>query len=294
MPLLNAETLAKLKGTKLRARALVEGVLSGLHQAPHQGQSVEFAEHKEYAPGDELKHLDWKAFGKFDRYYVKRFEQESNLRAWLLLDASASMNYRSGALSKFDIAKTLAATLAHLTIRQQDAAGLALIASGRLAEVPARSSAAHLQTLLDILDTTQATGSTDLAMAADHLAEKLPRRSVVYVFSDLFDEHEGALKKLLALKARRHDVVVFHVLDRAEMVFPFEDFARFESLEDDRRLDVNPREIRASYLEEFDAFLTQTKQACTAADVEYVRVPSDVPLDALLISFLSQRRRGRR
>ncbi len=294
MTLLNAETLSRLKGTKLRARALVEGVLSGLHQSPHQGQSVEFAEHKEYAPGDELKHLDWKAFGKFDKYYVKRFEQESNLRAFMLLDSSGSMGYGSGEMSKFDVAKVLAATLAHLTIRQQDAAGLALVASGRVVEVPARTSATHLQNILETLESAQPSGATDLQLAADHLAEKLPRRSVVYVFSDFFDERTEALKKLLTLKARRHDVVVFHLVDRAELTFPFDDLTRFESLEDERSLDVHPGDIRDSFLSEFQSFLETTKRSCTAADVEYIRVLSDEPLDDVLVHFLSKRAGGRR
>jgi uncharacterized protein (DUF58 family) len=290
---LSADMLAKLSGLKLRARVVMEGVLSGLHKSPHQGQSVEFAEHKEYAPGDELRHLDWKAYGKFDKYYVKRFEHETNLRGYLLVDASGSMGYQSGALSKLEVASVLAAALGHVLIRQQDAAGLTVLSNGRLTDVPPRAAAGHLQTLLQALEEVVPRGETDLFQAADHLAETASHRSLVCVFSDLMDEHEGALKRLLQLRARHHDVAVFHVLDPAELTFPFEDPTRFLSMEDDRQLEVNAREIRQSYLEEIGAFLEGVRAACTAADVTYLRVRTDEPLDQVLVRFLADRQ-GRR
>jgi uncharacterized protein (DUF58 family) len=287
--LLDAQTLSRLTGVKVRARAVVEGVLSGLHKSPHQGQSVEFAEHKEYAPGDELKHLDWKAYGKFDRYYVKRYEHETNLRALMVVDTSGSMAYGTTGLSKLDVAKVLAATLSHLLLRQQDGAGVALVASGQFHEIPPRAAATHLQVLLDTLEQAQADGRTDLASTADALAEKLPRRSLVCVFSDFFDERADALKRVLALRARRHDVAVFHLVDPAELTFPFEDPTLFLSLEDERRIEVNPREIKESYLEEFHRFLDEVKAACTAADCDYERVRTDEPLDQVLLRFLARR-----
>ena len=198
--------LSRLSGVKLRARAVVEGVLSGLHKSPHQGQSVEFAEHKEYAPGDELRHLDWKAFGKFDRYYVKRFEHETNLRAVMVVDGSGSMAYGSGAMSKLDVARTLAGAMSYLLVRQQDACGLTVFSGGTLHDVPPRAAASHLNVVLDALDELGAHGETDLAAAADHLAEKVPRRSLICVFSDFFDERSDGLKRLLALKGRRRCV----------------------------------------------------------------------------------------
>src|SRR4051794_32288576 len=172
---LTPQMLARLQGLKVRARAVVDGVLSGLHKSPHQGQSVEFAEHKEYAPGDELRHMDWKAFGKFDKYYVKRFEHETNLRAMMVIDGSASMGYRSGALSKLEVATTLAGALSYLLVRQQDAAGLSVITGERATDLPVRSSAGHLTTMLETLDQLQPAGTTDLFSAADHLAEKVSR-----------------------------------------------------------------------------------------------------------------------
>ena len=286
---LDAATLAKLAGVKVRARAVMEGVLSGLHKSPHQGQSVEFSEHKEYAPGDELRHLDWKAFGKLDRYYIKRFEHETNLKATLVVDASGSMGYRSGALSKLEVATTLAGALAYLLVRQQDAAGLSVVTRDGFADVPPRAAAGHLHAVLGALEELQPAGGTDLYAAAEHLAERVRRGGLVLVFSDLFDDRDDALNRVLALRARRNDVAVFHVLDPAELEFPFDDPTLFLSMEDERRLEVNAREIRQSYLEEFEAFLARTRAACTEADVDYLQVRTDEPLDAVLLRFLGRR-----
>jgi uncharacterized protein (DUF58 family) len=291
--LLDAQTLARLQGVKLRARAVMEGVLSGLHKSPHQGQSVEFAEHKEYAPGDELRHLDWKAYGKFDKYYVKRFEHETNLRAVMVVDASASMGYRSGALSKLDVATTLAGALCYLLVRQQDAAGIALMTNGRFQDVPPRASAGHLNVLLDTLEHAQPNGGTNLLSAADHLAEVLPRRSSVVVLSDFLDENQDALKRILALRQRKNDVAVFHLVDPAELTFPFDDPTLFLDMEGEGRIEVNPREIKESYLEEFGAFLANVKAACAEADVDYELVRTDERLDEVLLRFLAKRGRRR-
>jgi uncharacterized protein (DUF58 family) len=294
VPRLDAATIAKLAGVKVRARAVMEGVLSGLHKSPHQGQSVEFAEHKEYAPGDELRHLDWKAYAKFDRFYVKRFEHETDLRAVLVVDASGSMGYRTGTLSKLEVASTLAGALSYLLVRQQDAAGLSVLTGGSWSDIPPRSAAGHLMALLGALDQLEANGPTNLHQAADHLAERLPRRAMVVVFSDLFDDAPDALRRILQLRARKHDVAVFHVLDPAELEFPFDDPTLFLSMEDDRRLEVNAREIKESYLEEFGAFLAQTKALCAEADVDYQLVRTDEPLDAVLLQFLAKRQGRRR
>lgn len=291
--LLDSQTLARLQGVKLRARAVMEGVLSGLHKSPHQGQSVEFAEHKEYAPGDELRHLDWKAYGKFDKYYVKRYEHETNLRSVMVVDASASMGYRSGALSKLDVATTLAGALCYLLVRQQDAAGIALMTHGRFQDVPPRASAGHLNVLLDALENAQPNGGTNLLSAADHLAEVLPRRSSVVVLSDFLDENQDALKRILALRQRKNDVAVFHLVDPAELTFPFDDPTLFLDMEGEGRIEVNPREIKESYLEEFGAFLGNVKSACAEADVDYELVRTDERLDEVLLRFLGKRGRRR-
>ncbi|MBI5548862.1 MAG: DUF58 domain-containing protein [Deltaproteobacteria bacterium] len=292
--LLDPQALAKLSSVKLRARAVVEGVLSGLHKSPHQGQSVEFAEHKEYAPGDEIRHIDWKAFGKFDKYYVKRYEHETNLRAYLAIDASASMNYRSGDLSKLDVATMLAASLAYLLIRQQDAVGLLILKASGTQYIPPRSSASHLQAILEALEGLKGEGPTRLAAAADLLSEKAQRRSAVVLLSDLFDEDPKALARLLQLRLRKNDVSVFQVLDRAELEFPFEDHTLFLSMEDERQQQASPREIRESYLEEIRAFLDQTKRSCFEMDCYYEAVRTDEAMDRALLRYLGRRENGRR
>jgi len=292
--LLNAQTLSKLAGVKLRARAVVDGVLSGLHKSPHQGQSVEFAEHKEYAPGDEIRHLDWKAFGKFDKYYIKRFEHETNLHAVLVLDGSGSMGYQSGALSKLEVAKILCGALAYLLVRQQDAAGLAVVTGEGFKDLPARAAAGHLRLVLDELEGVAPLGTTDLFRAADHLAEKISRRSLVAVFSDLFDDRQEALKRILHLRARKNDLAIFQIVDPAELTFPFDDPTLFLSMEDERKIEVNPREIKQSYLEEFGAFLKSVRTTCAEADVDYELVRTDESLDAVLLRFLSRRQERRR
>ncbi len=293
MQLLNAETLSRLSGVRLRARAVVDGVLSGLHKSPHHGQSVEFSEHKEYAPGDELRHLDWKAFGKFDRYYVKRFEHETNLRAFLALDASGSMGFKSVALSKLEVASVLAGALSYLLVRQQDAAGMTLFSAETFADIPPRAAAGQLRTLWSQLDGAAAGGSTDLVRAADHLAEQAGRRALVVLFSDFLDERPEGLQRWLSLRARRHDVAVFHLVDPAEVSFPYDDPTLFLDTEGSRHVEVNPREIRESYLEEFLGYLAEVRRCCTEADVDYERVSTDEPLDTVLLRFLA-RRQGRR
>jgi uncharacterized protein (DUF58 family) len=191
--LLDPVVLAKLATLKWRVRAITEGILTGLHKSPHHGQSIEFAEHKEYAPGDEIRHIDWKAYAKFDKYYVKRFEQETNLRAWLVVDASASMGYRGAEerLSKLEYSSALAASLAYLLVRQQDAAGLAVVDRAVVKSIPPRAAPSHLAAIVDTLGALQARGETRLGAAVDFLVERAQRRSSVVVFSDLFDRTSG-------------------------------------------------------------------------------------------------------
>jgi len=291
--LLDPVALAKLGNLRLRVRAIAEGVLTGLHRSPHHGQSVEFAEHKEYAPGDEIRHIDWKAFGKFDKYYVKRYEHETNLRAFIAVDASASMNYRSGELSKLEVATALAAALAYLLVRQQDAVGLLVLREDGVRYVPPRASAGHLQAILEVLEGLEGKGSTDLTAAADLLSEKARRRAAVFLLSDLFDENPGALKRLLQLRLRKNDLSVFHVLDPAELEFPFEDNTLFQSMEDERFQQANPREIRDSYLEEFGAFLQAARRGCSEMDSDYELVRTDEALDRVLLRYLARRESGR-
>jgi uncharacterized protein (DUF58 family) len=292
--LLDPEVLARLAGLRLRVRATAEGVLSGLHRSRHHGQSVEFSEHKEYAPGDELRHVDWKAWGKFDKYYVKRFEQETNLRAWLVVDASGSMGYRGneGRLTKLGYACTLAGTLAHLLVRQQDAAGLAVFAGKVTSALSPRAEPSQVNAILETLEALEAGGETRLEAAVELLAERARRRSAVMVFSDLLDRDEQVLRMVASLKARRHEVTVFHLLDPAEIDFPFDDPTLFVSMEDARTVEARGRDVRRGYLELLGRWMENLRRTCGESDVEYVLVRTDQPLDEVLIPFMARRERS--
>jgi uncharacterized protein (DUF58 family) len=298
MAFLDPVALAKVGSLALRARTIVEGALAGLHRSPHHGSSVEFAEHKEYSPGDEIKHIDWKAYGKFDRYYVKRFEEETELTAHLVLDRSGSMTYKGKGLGKLEYAAHLAAALAYLLIRQQDRVGLYAF-GGNAAPmwVPARARTSHLADLHGQLEKVLAgagAGPTGLPAALDRVAEQAQRRrSLICVLSDLFDPTPDTLTMLRRLRAQRHDVAVFQILDRDELDLPFEGLTQFESLEDDRRLLADPRAVRDEYLRELQAFLQRTREGCAAGDVELHLVPTDQPLERTLLDFLVARTRGR-
>jgi uncharacterized protein (DUF58 family) len=291
--LLDPEVLARLATLKLRVRAITEGVLTGLHKSPHHGQSVEFAEHKEYAPGDDVRRIDWKAYGKFDKYYVKQFEQETNLRAWLVVDGSGSMGYRGkeGRLTKLEYASALAASLAYLLVRQGDAAGLVVVSDKVERTISPRAAASHLPALVDALAGIEPRGPTRLAAAVDHVLEHAPRRSTVMVFSDLFDAEEKVLKKLAQLRRHKHEVTLFHVLDPAELEFPFEDPTLFLSMEDARQVEANGRDVRKGYLEVMDRWLEEVRRAAGEADLEHVLCRSDAALDTVLLPFLARRER---
>lgn len=285
--LLDPVALSRLSNLELRARAVVEGALSGLHRSPHHGSSVEFAEHKEYAPGDEIKHIDWKAYGKFDKYYVKRFEEETELRAYLLLDCSASMAYAGAGVSKLDYARMLAASLAYLLLRQQDQVGMIAFGERLRGYLPPRARSGHLRDLLTALDGVEAAGRTDLPRALAYLSEVVQRRSLIVLFSDLLGTDEQVRHLLRGLRARQHDVVVFHLLDKDELTLPFEGTTVFESMEDERKLLADPGAVRKAYLKELHRFVDEYRVGLAEGDVEYHlvdtgRAPADV-----LIEFLT-------
>ena len=291
--ILDPLVLAKLGSLKLRVRTITEGILTGLHKSPHHGQSVEFAEHKEYAPGDEVRLIDWKAYGKFDKYYVKKFEQETNLRAYLIVDASGSMGYRGAPerMSKLEYASALAASLAYLLVRQQDAAGLVVVSGQIRSALPPRATAGHLAPLVDALEKCQAQGPTALGAAVDWVIEHAPRRSSVVVFSDLMDRDEKVLKRLAQLGRRKHEVTLFHVLDPAEIEFPFEDPTLFLSMEDERQVEANGRDMRRGYLDLFQRWLTEVRRTAFESDVDYGLCRTDTPLEKVLLPFLARRER---
>jgi uncharacterized protein (DUF58 family) len=297
---LDPALLARLGPLQVRARKVMEGVLTGLHKSPHHGQSVEFSEHKEYAPGDEIRHIDWRAFAKLDKYYVKRFEMETNLRALLVVDASGSMAYGRGAMTKLQYAAVCAGALAYLLSRQGDQVGLCIAgdpeaeSTERLPQgvrnfLPFASSPAHVQEVLRRLEGASGRGPTLLSGALDFAAEKAGRRALVIVLSDLFDETDQAQRALKMLRSRRHDVLLLQLHDREELEFPFDDPTRFLSMEDDRSIEAQPRQIRESYLLEMGRFLEGTRRELARSDVEVEQIATDAPPDRVLLRLLARR-----
>ena len=293
---LDPAQLARLGSLPIKARVIVEGALSGLHRAAVHGASVEFAEHKEYSPGDELRHVDWKAYAKLDRYYVKQFEQESQLTVYLVLDASASMAFAGGGIAKLEYGGMALAALAYLVIQQQDKVGL-LACGDRSLEtlVPPRARTTHLHDLMAVLESIIARGATgdeSPAAALARIAELTRRRRALIVLaSDLFDADDKTLQMLTQLRAQRHDVSVLHVLDPHERSFPYDGLTQFDALESPSKMLVNPAAIRQDYLARMEAFLVKTRTALTAAGVDYHLAMTDQPLEQTLLTLLVARSR---
>jgi len=282
-----AERLQHLTLTATRA---VEGFLAGRHKSPHRGVSVEFVERRGYVPGDDLRHLDWKAWARTDRLSVKRYEEETNLEATLVVDASASMGYPAGGgPTKYDHACQVAAALAHLVLSERDGAGLALFDHALDRVLPASTSPAHLVPLLQALAERVPAGTTDLDAVLARLVERLPRPGLVVLVSDLFGEEAALAAGLARLRARNHDVIVLHVLHGDELRFPFDRLTRFEGLEEPQRLLVDPRSLREDYLRVLDEWRTRVRRACTTRGVDYHLVDSAAPLDVVLSAWLSAR-----
>ncbi|MCC6748642.1 MAG: DUF58 domain-containing protein [Deltaproteobacteria bacterium] len=289
---LDGEALAKLGNLQLRVQAVVEGSLAGLHRSPHHGSSIEFAEHKEYAPGDDIRRIDWKAYARFDRYYVRQFEDETELRAYFLLDASGSMGY-GAPLSKLEYGSVLVASLAYLLARQRDQPSLLAFAEDVRCYLPPRGRTAHLSHFLTALEELAPSGRTDLGRAIHYLTDVIGRRSFVLVVSDLFDAHPDALRLLRQLRARGHRVVLFHLLHEDELGLPFGDLTLFEAMEDTRAVLVDPGGIRKLYLKEMERFLERTREACRQGEIGYHQISPGQPVDQVLLRFLSSKR-GRR
>ena len=294
--------LSRLGSLPIKARVIVEGALSGLHRASVHGSSVEFSQHKEYSPGDELRHIDWRAYAKGDRYYVKQYEQESQLTVYLVLDASASMTFTGGGLAKIEYAGLALAAIAYLVIQQQDKVGFLACGDRKIETlVPPRARSTHLHDLLSVMDqlmTKGGVGDEPPAAALERIAElSRRRRCLIVLASDLFDTSDETLRALATLRAQKHDVSVLHILDPHERTFPYEGLTEFHALETTNRMLVNPAAIRRDYLERMDQFLAKTRGTLTAAGVDYHLTSTDRALEATLIDLLMARSRltpGRR
>ncbi|MEO1496676.1 MAG: DUF58 domain-containing protein [Planctomycetota bacterium] len=289
--LIDPAVLARMRGLRLRAERIVEGFVSGLHRSPYQGFSNEFAEHREYVPGDDLRYVDWRAFGKTDKVYVKRFEEETNLIGYLVLDISESMTYRGAdaPMPKLEYAQTAAAALAYLILKQQDAVGLATFGDRVRTLVRPSGSPSQLAPLLSAIGEGSGGEKTAAGPIFHELAERLGRRGVVMILSDLFDDPDALLAGLKHFRCRRHDVVVMHVLDAAELEFPFEQPTLFKGLERLGELLVDPARLRRAYREEFQAFQQRVAAGCRAQGADYVLMRTDRPLDVALSAYLHHR-----
>ena len=291
---LDPAVLARLGTLELKARTVVEGFLTGLHRSPFKGFSVEFAEYRQYMPGDDLSSIDWKVYARTDRYYVKKFEEETNLNCYLLLDVSASMGYGSHGVTKLEYASMLAGSLAFLMQRQRDAVGLTTFDDAIVTMLPPSARPSHLRSLLVALDRMALGKRTDVSKPLHQLAEGIAKRGMVILISDLIDEPEHVIEGLRHFRFRGTDVVVFHVMDPSELTFPFTRASRFRDLEGGEELMAVPSVVREQYLAEVNGAIDRYKRELGAAGIDYRLLDTSEPLELALMSYLSTRGKGRK
>jgi uncharacterized protein (DUF58 family) len=292
--LLNPREIARFSSLALGSRFTVEGTLAGAHRSPLKGFSVEFADYRQYVAGDDLRHLDWKVYARNERLYIRQYEEECNLRVYLLVDSSNSMSYSHEGISKYRFACKLAGALGYVTVHQQDSVGLTIFDSRVRSQLPSRGGLEHLRVLSNLLCDHEPSEETDVAMTLHRLAETVRRRALVVIFSDLFDDLERVRNALAHFRRRKHDVIVYQVLDPAEIEFPFRDIGNFQDLESGDQLITNPREVRSAYQEAFAEFLFSCQRICAGLDIEYVLATTDKPLGAFIQEHLSRRARAGR
>lgn len=285
------EVLSRISNMELLARTVVEGFVSGLHKSPYKGFSVEFMEYRPYMPGDDPLRVDWKLYGRTDRYYVKEFEDETNTRLNLVVDMSGSMGYTSGTVSKLDYAQYLAASLAYFMYRQRDAVGITFFDEKVLERIPPRSTTGHMRTILAHLDRIELGTQTSVGKPLHQLAETMRRRGLVVVISDLLDEPEAILEGLQHFRYEGHEVIVFHIMDRQEVDFDFSDVIEFEDMETGEKILLVSESAKAMYKANLEAYLTTLKEGCASLGIDYSLVRTDQPLDFALFEYLAARRR---
>jgi uncharacterized protein (DUF58 family) len=290
---LDAGVLSRLSGVPLMARRPMQGSVSGRHPSPHRGSSVEFSEYRKYVPGDDLRRLDWRAYGRSDRFFVKEFEADTNLRCCLVLDTSGSMGYGSAGLTKIEYARRIAGSLGHLAMRQGDAVGLACVAKGVVRTIPPKRNPAHLMTVFDVLEEAKPQGETGLAAVLHELAETVRQRALVVVISDLFVEPEALRSCFQHLRFRRHDLAVFHLLDPKEVSFDFRRPMRFLDMEGGPAIFAEPNEIADRYRKALGTYLDGIREAVRESAVDYHRVDIDEDYEQVLLRFLVGRARSR-
>lgn len=288
------KVLAKLKNLSLRARFVVDGMMVGIHPSQAKGLSSEFEEHRGYSQGDDIRHIDWKAFAKFDRYFIKEYHEATHLKAYIVMDSSSSMDYGSDGWSKFDYGSTLAASLAYLMLKQQDAVGL-IIFSNRIEKmIPPKATHDHLIAILKELEDRRPKGETSAASVLQELAASLKRRGLIILISDLLEKPEEVIKGLKQLRSKGSDISVFHLLDRDELEFPFEEPSLFLDLEEDIHLLTDPHAIRSAYLRALNTLIEEYRRSCASSFIDYSLINTSVGLDRALVRYLSWRGKFRR
>ena len=288
---LNPETVAKLDNMALRARLVVEGYIIGQHKSPYHGFSVEFAEHRAYGPGDEIRHVDWKLYGKTDRYYVKQYEEETNLKVYILLDISRSMKYTSKTVSKLDYASYLSAALSYLMLNQRDGTGLILFDEKIQTFIPPRSTSSHLNTILKHLEKPKLGSDTEIGSVLHEMAERIKKRGLIILISDLMDDQESVLSGLKHFRHNKQEVILFHILDRKEMDFDFNARTRFKDMESGSLLTTEPWQIKSSYKKRIQLLQDEYKKQCRKQLIDYVPLFTDQSLDIALNSYLNKRQK---
>ena len=290
---LDFDVIARIHNMQLLAKVVVEGFILGLHRSPYRGFSVEFAEYRQYSPGDEVKHIDWKVYGKTDRYYLKQFEEETNLTCYILLDASGSMGYRSdeAAFSKLQYGSRMAACLAYFMMRQRDAIGLLTFDNQVRTVLPPRTRQSHLKHILSELDRLEPGGETNLSTPMHHLAEGLKRRGLIIVISDLVDDPADVLSALQHFRFQGHEVIVFQIMDNAELAFPFDTMTEFTDLESGEKAMVSPEGMRPLYMAQLKEFLGAYEKGCADIQADYRLFDTKQPLEVALSEYLYRRSR---
>ncbi|GAB4155546.1 MAG: DUF58 domain-containing protein [Planctomycetota bacterium] len=286
---LSPEVLASISGLEYKARLIVEGFLTGAHRSPYRGFSAEFAQHREYVPGDDLRHLDWKVWGRTDRLYVKQYDAETNFDCLITLDCSASMGFSSAPLSKAEYGKHVAAALAHLILLQRDSVGLCIVSQNETNLAPS-SSTARIKELIHLLENAEPTGASSIGKALSGLSERSGRRKVIVVISDFLDEEQSLLHGLRLLHRSRHDVLLVHLLDPAEVTFPFNDMTSFQGLENEGTLKIQPGRLRVAYLQELKRHVSMVRNAARELKMDYLPMVTSQSLGEILSAYLVTRR----
>ena len=283
-------TVGRLSRLELRARLAVEGLYSGIHKSPYHGFNVEFAEYREYSPGDDLRYVDWRVFARSDRFFVKQFEAETNLNCYLLLDSSGSMDFATNSQTRLDYGASLAAALALLMLRQGDHVGLVMFDDAVRQFIPPRGNARHFASIVEALEAVKPGGDTDIAGVLHEIAERVRRRSMVIILSDFFNDVEAMLRGLQHFRHRHHEVIVLHLLDDAELEFPFDRITLFEGMERAEELVADPRIIAEGYRARFRQYLDSFRRGCTEKNIDYQRMLLSEPYDRALTAFLARRK----